>query len=141
MMKIVSELSQVIVNKLWTSSVAKYMPSTEEEFKSKMLYMEEMWQFPSCWAAIDGFHIPIKCPPGGINACKEYHNYMNFYSVVLMAFVDSHYHFIWASCGFLGNSHDSVIFASTSICQSVMERNFIPEIGKKTFVVPMFHHF
>ena len=78
--KIVSEVSQVIVNKLWTLSVTKYMPNTEEEFKSKMLDMEEMRQFPSCWAAIDGCHIPIKCPPGGKNACKEYHNYKNFYS-------------------------------------------------------------
>ncbi len=107
--KVVSEVSQVIVNKLWTLSVTKYMPNTEEEFKSKMLDMEEMRQFPSCWAAIDGCHIPIKCPPGGKNACKEYHNYKNFYSVVLMAFVDSHYCFIWASCGFPGNSHDSIM--------------------------------
>ena len=73
------------------------MPTTEEEFKPKILDMEEMWQFPYCWAALDGCHIPIKCPPGGKNSCKEYHNYKNFYSIVLMAFVDSHYRFIWAA--------------------------------------------
>lgn len=47
-----------------------------------------------------------------------------------MAFVDSHYRFIWASCGFPGNSHDAIIFESTSICQIIQE-NFFPEIGKK----------
>ena len=100
-----------------------------EEFKSKILDMEEMWQFPCSWGAVDGCHIPIKCPPGGKNACKEYHNYKNFYSIVLMAFVDSHYRFIWASSGFPGNSHDSVIFGSTTMYQN-LEENFIPEIGK-----------
>ena len=107
------------------------MPSTEDEFKSKMLEMEEMWQFPCCWSAIDGCHIPIKCPPGGKVACKEFHNYKNFYSIVLMAFVDSHYRFIWASCGFPGNMHDAIIFQSTSIYQTIQEKNCIAEIGKK----------
>jgi hypothetical protein len=46
--------------------------------------MEERWQFPCCWAAIDGCHIPIKCPAGGGEAAKEYHNFKNFYSIVLM---------------------------------------------------------
>jgi hypothetical protein len=58
--------------------------------------------------------------------------------VVLIAFVDSHYRFIWASCGLPGNSHDSIIFASTSICQSITQGNFIPEIGKNVngIIVP-----
>ena len=127
--EIVSEVSRAIISKLWSTSVTKFMPTTEEAFKSKILDMEEMWQFPSSWAAVDGCHIPIKCPPGGKNACKEYHNYKNFYSIVLMAFVDSHYRFIWASCGFPGNSYDSVIFGSTTMYQK-LEESFIPEIGK-----------
>ena len=102
---IVSEVSQAIVDNLWNISVAKHMPQTDEEFKAKILDMEEMWQFPCCWAAIDGCHIPIKCPPGAKNAWKEYHNYKKFYSIVLMAFVDSHYRFIWASCGFSLSLH------------------------------------
>ena len=30
------------------------------------------------WCAVDGCHIPIKCPPGGPGASKEYHNFKNF---------------------------------------------------------------
>lgn len=75
------------------------MPQTEEEFKQTVLDMQEFWQFPCCWAAIDGCHIPMKCPPGGIQACKEYHNFKNFYSIVLMAMVDSHYRFVWGAVG------------------------------------------
>ena len=41
----------------------------------KILDMEEFWQFPCCWAAVDHCHIPIKCPPGGQEASKEYHNF------------------------------------------------------------------
>ena len=76
------------------------------QFRNRMVDMEELWQFPCCWAAVDGCHIPIKCAPGGLESCKEFYNFKNFYSLVLMAFVDAKYCFIWASYGFSGNSHE-----------------------------------
>lgn len=94
---------------LWAEKVSKHLPTNQEMFINKMVAMEEFWQFPCCWAAVDGCHIPIKCPPGGLQSGKEFHNIKNFYSLVLMALVDAKYRFIWASCGFPGNSHDSVI--------------------------------
>ena len=97
---ICQEVCQVLVNHLWNETVSTHMPQTEEEFKQKILDMEEFWQFPCCWTALDGYHIPMKCPPGGLQACKEYHNFKNFYSIVLKAMVDSHYRFVWCSCGF-----------------------------------------
>ena len=62
---IVEEVSQVLVNRLWNDCVSVHMPDSTEAFKVKILDMEELWQFPCCWAAIDGCQIPIKCPPGG----------------------------------------------------------------------------
>ena len=53
-----------------------------------MKEMNDRWQFPFCRIAIDGCHILIKCPPGGAASCKEYHNFKNCYSVVLMAMVE-----------------------------------------------------
>ena len=106
---IVKEVTEVIVDNLWQESVQGHMPRTQSDFERKILDMEELWQFPFCWAAVDGCHIPIKCPPGGLQACKESHNYGNFYSVVLMVMVDSNYGFVWGCCAFPGNSHDSVI--------------------------------
>ena len=96
------------------------MPKSKEDFKEKILDMEEMWQFPYCWAAIDGCHIPIKYPAGGKIACKEYHNFKNFYSIVLMGMVDSHYRFVWGSCGYPGNSH-VIIFQSTELWSKIKE--------------------
>ena len=100
---IVKEVCEAIIRNLWKESVQAYFPTTEHNFKEKMVDMEMLWQFPSCWGAIDGCHIPIQCPPGGLKACKEYHNFKNFYSIVMMAIVDAQDRFIWASVGFPGN--------------------------------------
>ncbi len=72
----------------------------------------------------------LKCPSGGLQACKEYHNFKNFYSIVLMALVDSHYRFVWGSRGYPGNSHDSIILQSTKLWSSIKNGNGLPSIGK-----------
>ncbi len=107
------------------------MPKSEIEFYQKISEMEQLWQFPCCWGAIDGCHIPIKCPPGGLQSCKEYHNFKNFYSIVLMAMVDAKYRFTWGSCGFPGNSHDSVILQSTDLWEQLQEKEYLPNIAKQ----------
>ena len=83
-----------------------FFPKTKEQFEEKILDTEQLWQFPCCWGAVDGCHLSINCPPGGQEAQKEYHNFKNFYSVVLMAIVDAKCRFIWANVGCPGNSHD-----------------------------------
>ena len=130
---IVEEVSQVLVNHLWNDCVSVHLPDSTEAFKEKILDMEELWQFPCCWAAIDGCHIPIKCPPGGLESCKEFHNFKNFYSIVLMAMVVSKYRFIWGSCGFPGNSHDAIIFKSTNLwdaLQNGLLANIFKAVGE-----------
>lgn len=90
------------------------MPSSEEDLQSKILDVEEQWQFPFTWAAVDGCHIPMKCPPDGNEASKEFHNFKNFYSLVLISLVDAKYRFdakYRSPC----NSRDSIILQSTSL--------------------------
>ena len=127
---IVHEVSKVLVEYLWQEAISSNLPKCREDFEEKIVDMEEFWQFPCTWAALDGCHIPMKCPPGGLAACKEYHNFKNFFSIVLMALVDSNYRFIWGSCGFPGNSHDSVIFQSTNLWNSIQE-GMLPNVGKQ----------
>ena len=127
---IVIEVSRAIIENLWEESVGRHWPKTEAEFLEKMIEMESMWQFPFCFGGVDGCHIPIRCPSGGREANKEYHNFKNFYSIVLMGMVDAKYRFIWASCGFPGNSHDSIIFQATDLFQSITEGDTIPNIAK-----------
>ena len=91
---IVIEVSRAIIENLWEESVGRHWPKTEAEFLEKMIEMESMWQFPFCFGAVDGCHIPIRCPSGGREANKEYHNFKNFYSIVLMGMVDAKYRYI-----------------------------------------------
>ncbi len=103
------------------------MPNSEADFYKKMREMEEAWQFPCCWSAVDGCHIPIKCPAGGLESSKEYHNFKNFYSVILMAMVDSNYRFIWGSCGF----PISIIFQSTDVWTNLVQNKTLLKIGRE----------
>ena len=128
---IVNEVCTAIVKNMWKRSVENYFPKTRQDFTEKMLDMDEIWQFPYSWASVDGCHISIKCPWGGSEANKEYHNYKNFYSIVLMAMVDAKRRFVWASVGFPGNSHDAIIFQSTEVWQDITENNVIPSIAKQ----------
>ena len=128
---IVKEVSELLVEHLWDESVSVFMPKSAEEFKEKVIDMEELWQFPCCWAAGDGCHITMKCPPGGLESCKEYHNFKNFYSIVLMGVVDSRYRFVWGNCEYAGNSHDAIILKSTELWTNIVEDGLLPNIGKK----------
>ncbi len=82
--QIVTDVCEAIIERLWKESVSHHFPKTREEIKEKMLDTDQLWQFPCCWAAIDGCHLPIGCPPGREQVKKEYHNFKNFYSIVLM---------------------------------------------------------
>ena len=128
---IVNEVNKAIVSCLWKKCVASHLTATDDAFRKKMLDLEEHWQFPFSWCAVDGCHIPIKCPSGGQEACREYHNFKNFYSIVLMSMVDAKYRFVWGSCGYPGNSHDSIIFQSTAVWSSIKDGKFLPKVTQK----------
>ena len=82
--------------------------------------------FPYAFAAIDGSHLPIKCPSGRQEAMKQYYNFKKFYSVVLLGLVDANYRFIWASLRAPGNTHDSTYFQSTSLWDDITSWKTLP---------------
>ena len=55
--RIVYDVSEVLVDELWTESVSTFMPGNQDEFKANVLDMDEFWQFPCCLAALDDCHI------------------------------------------------------------------------------------
>jgi len=65
---IVSEVCQTLVN-AFGNEPSKHMPECEVQFAISIHQFQEMCQFPCAWAALDGCHIPIKCPPSGPVAC------------------------------------------------------------------------
>ena len=124
---VVLEVAEVIVKTLWEDVVN--FPNTDDDFRVSMESFERLWQYPYCFGAIDGCHLPIKCPPGSQEAAKEYRNFKIFYSIVLMGIVDSNYKFIWASCGIPGNTHESAIFQSSQLYFDITEHDIIPRIN------------
>ena len=78
---IVKEDCEAIVKNLWRKAVTNHSPTSEQDFTESMVDMDQLWQFPWCWGAIDGCH--IQYPPCGEEACKECHNFKNFFSLLL----------------------------------------------------------
>ena len=109
--------------------VAVYFPTTETDYTNLVNDFQKLWQFPYCFGAIGACHIPIECPPGGQEYAKEYRNFKDLYSIVLMPIVDSKYRFIRKNCGIPGNSNDSTIFQASELYWQITENNIIPNIG------------
>jgi hypothetical protein len=83
---------------------------------------EDLSGIPGVLGAIDGSHIPIKCP-------REHHEcYYNrnfFYSVILQGVCDHEMAFTDTYIGWAGSSHDSAVFnASELSSESAAERLF-----------------
>ena len=77
--------------------------------------MDSEWQFPFAFSAIHGSHLLMKCFLGDPEVMEPYHNFKNFYSIILLALFDLKYCFIWGSVCAAGITHDSTIFQSTSL--------------------------
>jgi len=95
---------------LFEEHVTGLLPKTNKEMDRLQAYMT----FPSGFAAIDGFHLPIK-RSSGPTAQRDHLNYKEFYSSVLMAMVDGKGRLSWANCGMPGNVHNVTLLRSTNL--------------------------
>ena len=101
------------------------VPKTADEWKTIADGFYRKWNFPNCLGAVDGKHIAITKPP---DTGSFYYNYKNFFSVVLMAVVDSNYDFIMADVGINGRFSDGAVFQHTSFGKAFYENSLsIPE--------------
>ncbi|XP_052745491.1 uncharacterized protein LOC128199532 isoform X2 [Bicyclus anynana] len=71
---------------------------------------QESSNFPLCLGAVDGKHIRLIKP---IDSGSMFLNYKHFFSIVLMAVVDSDYNFIFVDVGAYGKECDSSVFKET----------------------------
>ena len=56
------KVAKSILENLWSQYVDGYFPTNSNVLYQKIREMEQEWQFPYSYAAIDGCHIPMKCP-------------------------------------------------------------------------------
>ena len=94
-------------------------PRNETEWLEIAQAFEDQWQMPNCLGDGDGKHICIKCPK---NNGSEYFNHKGYYSLVLMAFVDSNYRFIFADVGRQGSVSDGGVFRRTSLWKALEDK-------------------
>eukprot|EP00795_Rhopilema_esculentum_P011050 gene11050-19902_t len=101
------------------------VPSSEQEWINLADATEKRWQFPNAFAAADGKHIAVYHPD---NSGGTFYNYKGFYSIVLLAFVDYDYKFIYADVGCQGRISDGGVYRNSSFSEklSAIELNLPP---------------
>ena len=65
-------------------------PKTKNDWRKIAHDYETLWNFPNCVGSIGGKHVRIQCPK---LSGSLYFNFKKFFSIVLMAVVDSKYQF------------------------------------------------
>ena len=102
-------------------------PSTANDWTQLSDGFMEKWNFPHTLGALDGKHIACKCPPG---SGSTYFNYKKYYSIVLLALVDSDYKFIWADIEGRGAAFDAQLWNASDLKSAVEAGDLdLPDAG------------
>ncbi|CAH1253084.1 HARBI1 [Branchiostoma lanceolatum] len=93
-------------------------PSTPDQWRQVAKDFQTRWNFPHVCGAIDGKHVAIKKPR---KSGSLYYNYKGFFSLVILAVVDSNYKILWADVGAPGSDSDCGIFNRSNLQLSLSE--------------------
>ena len=129
--KIVPEVCQAIYDTLKDRYFS--VPNTKEEWEQIIENTYRRWNFPNCFATVDGKHIPIIHPKGN---GSDYYNYKGFFSVVLLAFVDYDYCFLMVDVGCQGRISDGGILKNSPI-YSVIKQNTLNLPAPRYLLYPL----
>jgi hypothetical protein len=116
MCAIVRDVCQALIDEFHAEVL--HTPRTEEEWLEVEHGFSTRWQFHHALGAIDGKHVRIKKPA---NSGSLYYNYKGYFSIILMALVDSNYKFMWVEVGANGASSDCQIFNDSQLKQRLDE--------------------
>lgn len=100
------------------------MPAaTSQDLLAMSKEFEQKWNFPNCISAVDGKHVRIFCPK---SSGSQFFNYKDFFSVVLLAFVDANYKFVMVDIGSYGREGDSGIIEKSNLGKLIKNEEFYP---------------
>ena len=112
----VSTVSGVIdetTRTIWGCLPERYMPIPSEELFLKCEHeFRRKWNFPNCFGCVDGKHFRIRNPD---HAGSMYHNYKQFFSIMLQGLADANCKFIAIDVGAYGRQSDGGIFRDSSL--------------------------
>ncbi|XP_072176458.1 uncharacterized protein [Diadema setosum] len=112
--KFVPDVARAIVDEYAAEVIS--LPTTNEGWLAVAGDFEARWNLPHCLGALDGKHIRIQKPK---NSGSLYFNYKQFFSVVLMALVDSKYQFVWIDVGGVGHQSDAQIYNNSELKECI----------------------
>ncbi|CAI6346371.1 unnamed protein product [Macrosiphum euphorbiae] len=92
-------------------------PKNKNEWQSISKGFKDQWQVINCGGALDGKHVRI-IPPKDSGA--HFYNYKGFYSMVLMALVNSNYEFIYVDIGKNGRCSDGGVIEHTTFYKKLL---------------------
>lgn len=129
-----SNIVRTVCQQIWDVMSNECIPTpNEEDWRKIAVSFQHRANFPHCLGAVDGKHIRIIKPPG---SASLYFNYKHFYSIVLLAVVDSNYRFTYIHVGSFEKDSDSTIFKNSSLWNKLQNNslnipspNFIPGIN------------
>ena len=100
---------------IWDMLSGSYMkPPTKQDWISIEQSFYKQWNFPNCVGAVDGKHIVIQAPH---NSGSQFFNYNGTFSLVLMAWVDADYRFVFEDIGDYGSQSDGAVFKNSHLGQ------------------------
>ncbi len=114
----IKEVCQAIIDELKEEVLV--CPTTPEEWLEVAEGFKRKWNFLHALGALDGKHIRSKQPP---KSGTTYRNYKKFFSIILMALVDSEYKFMWVEVGANGASSDAQIFNASELKRHIEAEN------------------
>jgi len=110
--KTIGNFVRKVCNALWDQLVEEQFPfPTEESWRAISEGFKNTVHFPNCFGSVDGKYVRVLkyTSSGSMNL-----NYKYFFSVVLMAVVDSNYRFVYIDVGAYGKYCDSSVFQRTN---------------------------
>ena len=93
-------------------STTHMKPPTKQDWIKMEQSFYNQWNFPNCVGAIDGKHIVIQAPQ---NSGSLFFNYKGTFSLVLMAWVDADYRFVFVDIGDYGSQSDGAVFKNSTL--------------------------
>lgn len=107
----ITGIVRTVCQQFWLNLKEDYIGKpSHADWLSIAQHFQEMSHFPHCIGAVDGKHIRAQKfrHSGSMNL-----NYKHYFSIVLMAIVDSDYKFVYVDIGAYGKDCDSSIFQET----------------------------
>ena len=121
---VVREVCNAIIEE-YTEELFK-TPQTEEEWLEVIENWLQRWNFPNVIGALDGKHVPLKCPN---KTGSDYYNYKGHFSIILLAVVISDYRFLWVDVSGKGSTSDAHIYNRSNF-KNMLENNTLPGLPK-----------